>query len=205
MDDGYIGQSVRRREDPRLLRGDGLFVADVRLPGTVHAAILRSNRAHARILSVDLSRARAQPGVLAALSAADMPGVPRIPNLVPHRALRARMPYPLARDKVRFFGEPVAVVVAESPYLAEDALELIDVEYEDLPAVLDAEAALQPGAALVHDDMDSNLAAVVTQTVGDPDRVFAEADIVVRNPFRFCRIAGQPLETRGVLAVCERS
>lgn len=202
---GYIGQSVRRREDPRLLRGEGLFVADVRLPGMAHAAVLRSPRAHARIARIDLAKALAQPGVLAALSFSELGNPPKLPNLVPHRALRTQMPYPLARDRVRFVGEPVAVVAAESPYDAEDALELIEVAYEDLPVVVNPEAALAPGAPVLHEEMDSNLAATVSQTVGDPDRAFAEADLVLQGSFRFGRLSGQPLETRGVAASWERT
>lgn len=202
---GYVGRSVRRREDPRLLRGQGLFVADMRLPGLAHAAILRSPHAHARILRVDVSKALEQPGVLAALSFRDLgPSPPKLPNPVPHRALHAAMPYPLARDKVRYVGEPVAIVAAESPYEAEDAVETILVDYEELPAVVDGEAALRPGAPRLHEDVDGNLAASIAQTVGDPDAVFAGAEVVLRFPFRFGRVSGQPLETRGVLARHER-
>ncbi len=200
----YIGQSVRRREDPRLLRGSGLFVADVRLPGLTHAAFLRSPHAHARIVRVDVSGALGQPGVLAAISFADLgPDPVKLPMLVPHRALRPQMPYPLAADRVRYVGEPVAAVVAEDPYLAEDALEAIVVEYEELPALVDAEAALAPGAPLLHDGAEDNLAAAVTHTVGDPDRAFAEADVVIDFMFRFGRLSGQPLETRGIVASYE--
>jgi carbon-monoxide dehydrogenase large subunit len=204
-DRGYIGQGLRRREDPRLLRGEGLFVGDLQLPTMVHAAILRSSRAHARIRRIDADRARGLPGVLAVITAADLVNVPKLPNLVPHPALHSQMPYPLARDGVLYVGEPVAAVVAVSPYIAEDALELIDVEYEDLPVVADPEAALATGAPVLHQGMDSNLAALMAQTVGDPARVFAQADLVLRHDFRFDRISGQPMEPRGVVAVFERA
>ncbi len=125
--------------------------------------------------------------------------------LVPHAALRPQMPHPLAGDRVRYVGEPVAIVAAEDPYLAEDALELIEVRYEQLPAVVDAETALKPGAPLLHEDAESNLAATVTQRVGDPDVAFAHADVVLGYNFRFGRLSGQPLETRGVVAVYERT
>src|SRR5437016_5087546 len=203
---GYVGKAVRRREDARLLRGQGLFVADVRLPGLAHAAILRSPYAHARVRGVDLRQAAEQSGVLAALSYAELgEGTPKLPNLVPHKLLRPAMPYPLARDKVHYAGEPVAVVVAEVLYQAEDALEAIEVDYEELPPVADAEAALAPGAPLIHEDLDSNLCASMSQTVGDPDRAFAEADLVLTFPFRFGRASGQPLETRGAVGWCQRS
>src|SRR5438093_9080702 len=105
--EGYVGQSVRRVEDRRLLKGEGLFVADVRLRGMAHAAIVRSPHAHARVVGIDLSRARSEPGVLAAISFADLgPDPRRLPMLVPHPALKPRMPYPLASERVRYVGEP---------------------------------------------------------------------------------------------------
>jgi len=202
---GYVGQSVRRREDPRLLRGEGLFVADVRLPGMVNAAFLRSPYANARIVSVDVSAARRQPGVLDAISFADLgPNPTKLPMLVPHRALHPQMPYPLAADRVRHVGEPVAAVVAENAYLAEDALDLIEVEYEELPALVDCEAALRPGAPLLHEGTEDNLAAAITHNVGDVDRAFAQADVVLSFNFRFGRLSGQPLETRGIVASYQR-
>jgi carbon-monoxide dehydrogenase large subunit len=202
----FIGSGVRRREDARLLRGEGLYVGDIHLPGMAHAAILRSSYAHARIKRVDLSGALRQPGVLAALTCADFGhNPPTLPNLMPHKLLHSAMPYPLARDQVRYVGEPIAVVVAESRYEAEDALEAIDVEYEELPIAVNPESALSSGAPLLHDHLASNLAAEMTQTVGDPDRAFAEADVVIRLPFHFGRASGQPLEGRGVVARYERS
>jgi CO/xanthine dehydrogenase Mo-binding subunit len=169
-------------------------------------AVLRSPYAHARIERVDVSGALAQPGVLAALSFKDLGDNPsKLPMQVPHKALRPQMPYPLAADRVRYVGEPVAVVVAENAYQAEDALEQIIVEYEELPAVVDAEAALEPGAPLLHEETVDNLAAAVTQTVGDPEAAFAQADVVLRYSFRFGRLSGQPIETRGVVATYERT
>src|SRR5262249_49910108 len=145
-------------------RGEGLFVGDVRLPGMVEAAFLRSPYAHARIVRVDLTEARRQPGVLDAVSFADLgPDPTKLPMLVPHRALRPQMPYPLAGGYVRHVGEPVASVVAENRYLAEDALEHIEVEYDELPPVVDAEAGLLRGAPLVHEGTEDNLAATITQ------------------------------------------
>jgi aerobic carbon-monoxide dehydrogenase large subunit len=205
-DGPYIGKPVRRREDARLLRGQGLYVADIHLPGMAHAAVLRSPHAHARIIRVDTTDALHQSGVVAALACVDLGAdPPALPNLMPHKLLRSAMPYPLARDRVRYVGEPVAIVVAESRYEAEDALEAIEVEYEDLPAVVDPEAALAPGAPLLHDHLENNLVAEMTQTVGDPSRAFAEADVVIQLPFRFGRASGQPLEARGVVAKYERS
>jgi carbon-monoxide dehydrogenase large subunit len=144
--------------------------------------------------------------VVAALSFADLGSdVPRLPMLVPHAALRPQMPHPLASDKVLFVGQPVAVVVAETAYQAEDALEAIDVEYEPLEPVVDMEAALEPGAPLLHPGTDSNVAATLTQVVGDPDAAFGRADVVIEQTFRFGRLSGQPMETRGVTARHERT
>jgi aerobic carbon-monoxide dehydrogenase large subunit len=189
-----------------LLRGRGFYVGDVRLPGMTEAAVLRSPYAHARVVSVDVRPALSLPGVIDALSFADLgDNTQTLPNLMPHKLLRSAMPYPLARDRVRYVGEPVAIVVAESRYQTEDALDAIEVEYEELPALVDAEAALAPNAPVLHEHLESNLAAEMTQTVGDPARAFAEADVVIRLPFRFGRASGQPLETRGVVARYERT
>lgn len=203
---GYVGRSMTRREDERLLTGAGLFVADMHLPGEVHLAVLRSPHAHAVVRRMDVSRARVAEGVLAALTFADLgPDPVRLPMLVPHKNLRPQMPYPLADRKVRHVGEPVAVVAAQSRYAAEDALELIEVEYDVLEPVVNGEAALEPGAPILHEGTDSNLSAFFTQTVGDVDKAFGEADAVVERTFEFGRLSGQPMETRGVIARWDRT
>lgn len=203
---GYVGRPLTRREDERLLTGAGLYVADVELPGEVHLAVLRSPHAHAIVREVDVSAARTCEGVVAALSFADLgPNVQRLPMLVPHKNLRPRMPYPLADHKVRHVGEPVAVVAAESRYLAEDAVEAIHVEYEVLPPVTNAEAALEPGAPILHEGSDGNLSAWFTQSIGDIERAFKQADVVIEETFEFGRVSGQPMEPRGVVARWERS
>ncbi len=202
---GYVGRSLTRREDERLLTGAGLFVADLHLPGEVHLAVLRSPHAHAVIRHIDVTAARKCEGALAALAFADLGDNPaRLPMLVPHKNLRPQMPYPLADHKVKHVGEPVAVVAAESRYQAEDALESIEVEYEVLEPVTNGEAALEAGAPLLHEGSDSNLSASFTQTVGDIDKAFREADLIVRQTFEFGRLSGQPMETRGVVARWER-
>ncbi|HLG70754.1 MAG TPA: xanthine dehydrogenase family protein molybdopterin-binding subunit [Chloroflexota bacterium] len=203
---GYVGRPLTRREDERLITGRGLFVSDVHLPGEVHLAVLRSPHAHALITHIDVSAARKCEGVLAALSFADLgPDVARLPMLVPHKNLHPQMPYPLADRKVLHVGEPVAVVAAESRYLAEDALDAIEVEYELLPPVTNCEAALEPGAPILHDGAEDNLSASYTQSVGDIDAAFREADLVIEQTFEFGRISGQPMEPRGVVARWERS
>jgi carbon-monoxide dehydrogenase large subunit len=199
----YFGEPVRRREDPRLLTGRGTYVDDVQPPNLLHAAVLRSPHARARISHLDVSRAAAVPGVALVLAHADLPatlGAP-LPRLIPHPALiHHKTQYALAPGQVRHVGEPVAFVVAASRYLAEDALDLIEAAYEPLPAVVDLEAAARPGGPLVHEDMGTNVCAEYTQRVGDPDTAFAAAPHVFRERLRMDRGAASPIETRGVLA-----
>ena len=138
----YIGSRVKRKEDVRLLRGIGKYVGDIHRPGMVHAAILRSAHAHARIVKIDTATALKLPGVIGVLTAADMPGLRTIPmrtGVIP--GLERSQQTPIATAKVRYVGDPVAVVVADSRYIAEDALELIEVEYEALGAATDAQRA----------------------------------------------------------------
>jgi carbon-monoxide dehydrogenase large subunit len=197
-----IGARIPRNEDPRLLRGGGCFVDDVQPAGVLHAAVLRSPHARARIRALDAARARALPGVALVLTAADLGGLDApTPLLIPHPALsHPRTPRPLARDEVRYVGEPVALVVARDRYVAEDALEAIAVTWEVLPPVVDLEAAGAAGAPRVHADVPGNRAARVTQTVGDPDAVFAGAARVLRERLWIERSCGSPIETRGVVA-----
>jgi carbon-monoxide dehydrogenase large subunit len=203
---GPIGQRLKRNEDPRLLTGQALFVDDLDLPETGHAAFLRSPHAHARIRRIDVERARRRPGVIAVYTAADLgdywrPG----PLLVPPPPIAGsvfhqRTQVPLARDKVRHLGEPLALVVAASRYLAEDALEDVEIDFEPLPAVIDIERALLPGAPRVHEDLESNLAARVAQRKGDWAAARAGADLVVRRRLLYDRGAAAALENRGVVA-----
>jgi len=194
--------AVRRREDPRLITGAGEFVDDLRVPGCLHAAMLRSPHAHARIVSIDGSAARRAPGVVGVFVAADLGAVGGpIPIYAPHPAL----PVPcrisvLARDRVRFVGEAVAVVVADDPYRAHDALDLIRVEYEALPAVVDVEGAIAAGATVVHDEIGSNVVAEWRQQVGDAAAALAGAPVVVKTRVRLSRGGAHPLEPRGLVA-----
>src|SRR4051812_42541939 len=195
-----IGASVKRLEDPRLLRGEAAFVDDLRFPGMLHMAVLRSPHAHARLLSVDVSAALQLPGVADAFSAAALgPEPPAIPALFVVETFRPAPQYPLATDTVRFVGEPVAVVVAESRHVAEDALELIDVDYEPLDAVVDAYAAIQPGAPTLHENAPDNVAATMVYQSGDVEAAFAAADRVISKRLDMQRYTGIPMETRGVV------
>jgi carbon-monoxide dehydrogenase large subunit len=199
---GWIGRSVRRREDARLLRGRGRFVADVARPGMLHAAVLRSPHAHARLLRLDPARARAAAGVRAVLTYRDAPELARpIPMRMSERGIMARfLQTPLARDKVRYAGEPVAVVVADDRYRAQDALELIETEYDPLPAVVDGPAAAAPGAPLLFEEVGTNVVASFTSAFGDVERALGEADLVVRETIDVQRHTAVPMETRGVVA-----
>ena len=206
----YIGQPIKRNEDPRLLTGAGLFVDDLDLPGMLHAAFLRSPFAHARLLKIDVSKAVERPGVIAAYTAEDLgdywkPGPLLVqPPPVEGIVFNQRTQVPLAKDKVRHAGEPVAMVLAESRYIAEDALADIQVDYEPLEVVVDLEKALQPGSPRVHADLESNLAAHVVQGNGDYAAARAQADLVIRRRFLYDRGAAAALENRGVVAEWER-
>jgi carbon-monoxide dehydrogenase large subunit len=197
-----FGQPVVRNEDRRLVSGMGSFVDDVSAPGALHVAFLRSPEAHARVTSLDVTAAREQPGVVAVYTHTDLGELDiELPLMIPHPC----MPYPktqrlLAHDEVHYVGQTIAMVVAESRYLAEDALEWIELDLEPLPAVVDIEAAVEDGAATTHSDSPGNVGAQLTQVVGDPDAAFAEADIVFTEHYSLERSGGMSMETRGVLA-----
>ncbi|MGQ0549760.1 MAG: molybdopterin cofactor-binding domain-containing protein [Armatimonadota bacterium] len=191
-----------RAEDVRLITGHGRFVADIVLPGMLEMAVLRSPHAHARLIEIDLSRALALPGVVAAATAADLgPANRPIRHTIPHPGIVApRGPLPLASDIVHYVGEPVAAVLAGDRYAAEDALDAIDVVYKTLPVVGELDAAPRPGGPRVHDDMPDNCAGRWTVTTGDVDTALERADRVIRLRLDIERGHGHPLETRGVVA-----
>jgi carbon-monoxide dehydrogenase large subunit len=201
-----LGERIKRNEDPRLLTGRALFVDDVNLPDMVHVAFVRSPHAHARILGIDASQAKAREGVFGVYTAADLGGYWKPgPLLVPPPPVEGmvfheRTQVPLAKDKIRHLGEPVALVVAVSRYVAEDAAEEVMVDYDPLPAVVDLEKALEPGAPLIHEDLDSNMAAYVPQKKGDYEAARAKADVVIRRRFWYDRGASAAIENRGVVA-----
>jgi carbon-monoxide dehydrogenase large subunit len=201
-----IGRPLTRNEDPKLLTGRALFVDDVELPGMLHAAFLRSPHARARIVSVDTAAAKTRDGVVAVITAEDLgdywqPG----PLLVPPPPIkgmtfRQRCQVPLAKGEVRHVGEPVVMVVAESRYVAEDAVSDVVVEYDPLPPVVDLHAALTADSPRVHGDLPDNIAAEVHQAKGDYAAARAKAAHVVRRSFTYDRGASNPMETRGVVA-----
>jgi len=206
MANRVLGKPLPRNEDARLLTGQALFTDDVHLAGMVHIAFLRSPYAHARILRIDVGRARQRPGVVAVYTADDLgaywsPGPLLVsPPPIERLVFNARTQVPLAKDKVRHAGEPLAVVVAESRYIAEDAVGDIEVDYEPLPAVVDLEKALLPDSAHVHDDLESNLAAHVIQERGNYEEAKRRAHLVLRRRLTYDHGAAAALENRGLVA-----
>jgi carbon-monoxide dehydrogenase large subunit len=194
-----VGARVERVEDQRILTGRGHYIDDLQLPGMLHAAFLRSPYAHAQITSIDAGAALNAAGVVAVYTGRDLRPL--------SKPIKSTLPlgdypeaYPLVIDKVLYVGDLVAMVVAESRYLAEDALELIDVQYEPLPPVMDYEAALDPLIPPIFPDLPSNVLSTATTTGGDVDAAFAAADRVIDVTLRQHRIANVPMETRGAVA-----
>src|SRR5271168_3286957 len=208
----YVGRSLLRREDRRLLTGRGQFVADLELPRMLHAVFVRSPLAHARIRSVDLARAAAAPGVVLALSGADLVQLlPPLPDTqlslpskwtsrVQHEFHNPQQPG-LAHDKARHVGEAIAVVVAESRYTAEDAAALVTLDLEEMPVVANAEAALAPDAPLVHEHLRTNLFGAFSIAKGDVATTMARAPHRLQRRFYHHRYAAMPIECRGVAAL----
>ncbi len=206
----YFGASVKRKEDPRYLRGEGRFVDDIKLPGMLHAAFVRSPHAHARIAAIRTDAARRLPGVAHVFTFADlerwMKPLPLFgaipPGLAAHVAVRMKQPHQLAmcRDEARHVGEIVAMVVAGSRAVAEDGCELVEVDYEPLPVLADVEAAARPDAPVLYPDWGDNVALSFKTGFGDVAAAFRQADARVRERFVIPRYVGMPIETRGVVA-----
>ncbi len=196
-----VGTKVKRREDPRLVQGLSHYVDDLRMADVLQVAILRSPHAHARINGINTDAASALAGVVSVVTGADIgDSVGSVPCAAANPTLRTP-PHPvLAQGEVRYVGEPVVAVVAEDSYTARDALDLIEVDYEPLPAVSDLEKALQPGSPLVHSQWDSNQAFTFECGTGDMDKARAEADVIIKQKIVHQRLAPIPVETRGVVA-----
>jgi len=194
-----IGRSIKREEDRPLLTGRGMYVPDLTLPGMLHLAFVRSPHASAAIERIDASRARTLPGVEAVFAAADLAMQPIVADFTGENYAMTGWP-PLARDRVRFVGESVAVVVARDRYVAEDAADLVEVEYAALPVIASIEAARQAGASCVHDAAPGNQYFRRDHRQGDVDAAFAAAAVTVRATFRHQRLCGAPMEGRGIVA-----
>lgn len=203
-----MGASIKRREDPRLITGQATYVDDIKLIGMLHMAVLRSLYGHARIKGIKTEAALALPGVVAVYTAEDLKGKVGQMSvgvlLAPHIEKGMGRRGPLAEGKVRFYGDPVAVVVAQDPYIARDALDLIEVDYEPLPAAIDVEQAMQSDAPVLYDEFATNLAYSQHPPTDEIDQVFAqtiaEGGIVARARLVNQRLIPSPMETRGVVA-----
>src|SRR2546421_4540085 len=204
---GAIGTPIKRREDPRLITGQATYVDDIKIPGMLYMAVLRSPYGHARINSINTEAARNHPGVKAVYTAADLKGaVGNVAIAVPLGEIAEGMGVrlPLAEGKVRFYGDPVAVVIAEARYIARDARDLIEVDYEPLPAVVDMEKAMQPGAPLLYEEFGTNVPFGIHPPTDEIDKVFeetkADGGVVVKQRLVNQRLAPVTIETRGVVA-----
>jgi len=200
----YVGARVKRIEDPKLIRGEGLFLDDLVLPGMLHAVFVRSPHGHARITTADLRRAREHPGVAAAFAAADLPEIQRALPVIPVEDMRIASHLPLAATAVHYAGEPVAVIVATDPYVARDAADLVNIVYEPLPAVVDLERAAA-GAPFAHGKLGTNIAYTNTVERGDADAAFRTAPVRFSQRMVNHRVAPVPLEPRGTAAMFDGS
>ncbi len=201
----YVGGHVERVEDQRFLTGAGQYLDDLEREGLWHAAVFRSSVGHGRIASLDASAALAMPGVRAVLTAADIEGdVPTIPFRRPNPTIGPYAQPIIARDKVRYFGEPIALVLADGPELAEDALAAIHVDIEPLPAIVTRAAAVA-NQTLLFETMPSNVASVFVADKGDADAAFRDAHCIVKDRFSTQRQTALPMETRGLLAEWDAS
>jgi carbon-monoxide dehydrogenase large subunit len=201
-----IGAAVKRKEDPRLITGEGKYTSDVQLSGMTYMAVLRSPHAHAHIRRIDAARALQQPGVLAVLTGQEVEQHCQMQFRLAgvREGMNTKSRWPMATEVAKYAGEPVAAVLATSSGRAQDALEMIDVDYESLPAVMDLEKAVEGGAPLVHEDLGTNLCVEFSGRAGDPDRAFREADGVVSARLVQPRLIPSPLEPRAVVASYER-
>jgi aerobic carbon-monoxide dehydrogenase large subunit len=203
-----LGAPVRRKEDPRLISGKGQYVDDLRLPGTLYVTFVRSPHGHARIRRVETSKAAAVDGVAGVYTGKDLEGkVASVPCgwLLPDSDLKIPPHPPIAIDTVRFTGDIVAAVVTSSRAAGRDAANLVEVDYDPLPAVTDAEEATKPGAPQLHEDAPGNVAFRWHAGVGDVDKAFSEAPVKVSLRIRNQRLIPNAMETRGIVARYDES
>ena len=198
----YIGRSVPRPNLPRLTQGRGQYVSDVTLPRMAHVAFVRSPHAHARIVSIDTAAAKKAPGVIAVVTGPELAKVitPWVGVLTHLKGIKSAPQHAIAIDRACWQGEAVCAVVAKTRALAEDACELVEVNYEELPAVTDAETALDAATPVIHPELGDNLTFERKHEAGEPDKGFAEADAVVETTFLFGRHTGVTNEPRAIVA-----
>ena len=195
-----VGKGIRRREDPRLITGTAVYVDDIKMPGMHHACVVRSPHAAARIKGISTRAALDRPGVAAVFTGADVKDLGAVPCAASLPGLRVPRHHLLAQDRVYYAGHPVAVVVATDRYIARDAADLVEVDYEPLPAVADPEKALAAGAPAVHPEWPDNIAFTFHQEGGDVEQAFREAEVVVKQRITSQRLIPTAMETRGVVA-----
>ena len=195
-----VGKKIRRREDPRLITGTATYLDDVKMPGMHHACIVRSPHAAARIRSLNIKPASERPGVVAVFTGADVKDIASVPCIAQLPGLRMPYHHILAQDRVYFVGHPIAVIVATDRYVAADAADAVEVDYEVLQAVADPEKALAPGAPPVHPQWPDNVAFTFHQEGGDIEKAFREADVIVKQRIINQRLIPNAMETRGVVA-----
>jgi carbon-monoxide dehydrogenase large subunit len=201
----YIGQRVRRREDLALVTGRGRYAGDLRFPGLVYAAVSRSTSPHGQLTAVNLDVARSMPGIVGAFAADDLPEIHgvMVDAVLPDSHLVGRPV--LAKDRVRYVGEPVAIIIASDPYLAADAAAVVDIEVEPIDGVGDVLKALESGSPPLHPPHEGNLAGTLLREFGDIDAAFAQAKDVIRHRVRLARVSGGYLEPRACCAVWDNS
>ena len=201
MSHSFLGKPLKRKEDLRHLTGTGTFVDDIKLPRTLYATLLRSPHANARIARIDANKARACPTVQLVLTASDLTdGIKSLPAARPSEKLQSPPRPALAVSSVKYVGQPVALLVGSDPFIAEDALDLIEVDYEPFPAVVDPEAAMEPNSPKVHQELRDNIAYHATLEGGDLETAFAKADHIFHFTLANQRVAAAALEPRGVVA-----
>ena len=198
-----FGASIKRKEDPRLITGEAKYLDDLQMPGLLHAAILRSTYAHAKIKSIDTSKAAAAPGVVGVFTGKDFMNINPLPIAWQAGGVKnfVNSPRVLEVDKVTHSGAGIAVVVATDRYIAEDALRMIEVEWEPLPVVVDAKKATQPGVVQIHENAPNNI--VMDWNCGDlaaTEKALAASDVVVKQSITNQRLIPNPIETRGCMA-----
>ncbi len=196
----YIGARVPRKEDPRLITGTSTYTDDIVLPGTLHAYLVRSPHAHARIRRIDVAAAKRHPGVVAVFTGAETTGTGALPLFINVPGIKQSKHFPLATDRVRYAGDAVAVVVAESRAAAKGAASLVDVEYETLPVIVDPEKALAKDAPILHEELGTNLAFTYPFKAGDVDKAFRDAEVVVKQRLVNQRLIPNAMEPRSVVA-----
>jgi carbon-monoxide dehydrogenase large subunit len=196
----WVGQRLKRKEDPRLIQGISHYADDLRLPGLLHCLFVRSPHANAKIRSINLDAVRSAPGVVLAITSADLTDVGCVPCAGSLPGLKIPHHHVLAKDQVRYVGEPVVAIVAEDPYFARDAADLAEIDYEPLPAIVDMEKALAKASPYVHDEFQTNLAFTHVMKNGDVASAFKHADVVVKQRLVNQRLAPVAMEPRGVVA-----